>query len=132
MCFLKSKLLEQAYQFLQKITFQQRIGKILLPLRRDGFIDIPSEPIVRLYREGVVEDAKKQRLNLKDCKMNNSLYLGIEYGLGANTSSEPNEIRVYDKPSRFAKKKIIFALSDANQDVFKSLIAWLAEPTNQL
>jgi hypothetical protein len=54
----------------------------------------------------------------------------MEYGLGANRSYQPNEIRVYEKPSRFCKKKIIFSLYGANADIYKALIADLAEPDN--
>ncbi|MHB8090288.1 MAG: hypothetical protein ACYDH8_01570 [Syntrophales bacterium] len=126
----QSKLLEQAYLFLQKLTFQQRIGKVIINLKENGFVDIPSKPVVRLYRDGTVVDDKQQRLNLKECKRNNALYIGMRYGFGANTSTQPYEIRVYEKPSRFSKTKIIFFLSDANQDIWKSLIAWLAETKN--
>jgi len=127
----KSKLLEQAYQFLRELTSKQRIGKIILSLKKDGFIDVPSQPVVRLYRDGTVEDDKLQRLNLKECKKNNALYIGMEYGFGINRGSQPDEIRLYEKPSRFSKKKIIFSLC-ANQDIFKSLIAWLSESNNKI
>jgi len=121
----KSKLIEQAYQFLLKLTAKQRIGKIVLSLKRDGFVVVPSEPVVRLYLDGTVEDDKQQRLNLKECKKNNSLSIGVGYGYGLNTSYHPDEIRAHETRSRSCKKKIVFTLS-SNQDVFKSLIAWLA------
>ncbi len=72
--------------------------KILLNFKKDGFIDVPSQPAVRLYSDGIVVDGKQQKLNLKECKRNNALYIGMEYGFGANTGNQPNEIRVYETP----------------------------------
>lgn len=123
----KSELLEQTYQFLQKLTFVERSAKLRMALINDGFIDLPSQPTVRLYTDGNVEDDKQQRLNLRECTKNKSLSIGVGYGYGLNTSYHPDEIRAHETRSPSCKNKIVFTLL-SNQDVFKDLITWVAEP----
>lgn len=129
-----SKLLEQAYLFLQPATFQSRLNRTAYQLAQKGSILVPSYPLgVTLFPNGDIENDKGTRLNLKDSKKNNALLIGVTYTnlVGSPRGSAPDEIRIYENQKRFGNKKIIFTLL-VDQDVWKALISWLAEPGNVL
>ncbi len=121
-----SKLFEKAYAFLQPITFQSRLNRIAYKLAQKRSIILPSLEDVTLFPNGDVETKKGTRLNLKDSKTNNGLIIGT-YCSGWVS---PDEIVIRERKSRWAKTISFTIFGD--QDVWKALISWLAEPGNVL
>lgn len=128
----QAKLLEQAYVFLQPITFQSRLNKIAIELAQKRSILVSTNTRVTVFPNGDVETEKGIRLNLKDSKKNNGLSIGAYYRGSWIPWSEtaPNDIVIRERKGSEAKT-IIFTLWD-NQDVWKALISWLAEAGNVL
>jgi zinc-ribbon domain len=119
----KSSLLETGYNYLQKNTFSIRLNKITETMEKEGFIQLPSTPVVRLYIDGTIEGKNGRRLKLK----------GSIIDIGSKDSfmdySDPDKIRVSDKPSSFfdiieGENTIKFKLNH-NKDVFISLIRFM-------
>lgn len=128
----QAKLLEQAYAFLQPITFQSRLNRIAHKLAQKGSILVSDKPKVTLFPNGDVETENGIRLNLKDSKKNNGLSVGAYYRGSWIPWSEtaPNDIVIRERNGSGAKS-IIFTLP-GDEDVLKALISWLAEPGNVL
>lgn len=123
-----SKLIEQAYYFLQKETFKIRLNKILNILDMEGVVTFGT-PEVRLYRDGTIENKGGRRLNID--KSANSLYIG--FGVTNSSFTDPSVIRISDKPRPFfdfeifeSKKTITFNVYE-NIDVIKSIIKYFVE-----
>ena len=123
-----SILLEQAYVFLQKTTFKLRSNKILNTLNKDGFI-IFGTPAVRLFRDGTIENENGRRLKIS--KSTESLRIG--FGKTNSWTTDPNEIRISDKPRPFlqfdcfeSKNTITFHVYE-NMDVIKAMFQFFIE-----
>ena len=123
-----SELLEQAYYFLQKTTFNIRSNKLINTLNKDGFIKFGT-PEVRLYRDGTIEDENGRRLKIS--KSTKSLRIG--FGAQGVNFTDPNEIRISDKPRPFlqfdyfeSKNTIKFHLYK-NMDVIRSIFTYFME-----
>ena len=123
-----SKLLEQAYLFLQKATFNLRSNKLINTMNENGFI-IFGTPKVRLYRDGTIENENGRRLKIS--KSTKSLRIG--FGKTNHKFTDPNEIRISDKPRPFlqfdcfeSKNTITFHLHE-NMDVIRALLLYFIE-----
>jgi len=123
-----SKLLEQAYLFLQKTTFNLRSTKLINILKKNGFI-IFGTPKVRLYQDGTIEDENGRRLKIS--KSTKSLRIG--FGKTNNRFTDPNEIRISGKPRPFlqfdcfeSKNTITFHLHE-NMDVIRAIFQYFIE-----
>ena len=123
-----SKLLEQAYLFLQKTTFNLRSNKLINTLNENGFI-VFGTPKVRLYQDGTIEDENGRRLKIS--KSTESLRIG--FGKINSRSTDPNEIRISDKPRPFlqfdcfeSKNTITFHLYE-NMDVIRAIFQHFIE-----
>lgn len=117
-----SKQLEKAYNYVQKKTFDIRLNKIINALNKDGFVKFGT-PEVRLYVDGTIEGENGRSLKLSI--LNKAIRVGI--GAGNYKYSDPNEIRISDKPRPFfdldcfeSKNTIKFHLYE-NDDVIISL-----------
>ncbi len=128
----QAKLLEQAYAFLQPITFQSRLNRIAHELAKKRSTLISTDPKVMLFPNGDVEAEDGIRINLKDAKRNNELSIGAYYRGSWIPWSQtaPNDIVIRERNGSGARS-IIFTLQ-GNEDVWKALINWLAEPGNVL
>lgn len=128
----QAKLLEQAYAFLQPITFQSRLNRIGHELAQKRSTLVSTDPKVTLFPNGDVEAGEGKRINLKDAKKNNALSIGAYYRGSWIPWSEtaPNDIVIREGNGSGAKS-IIFTLP-GNEDAWKALISWLAEPGNVL
>ncbi|MFZ2399133.1 MAG: zinc ribbon domain-containing protein [Smithella sp.] len=120
-----SKTLEQVYYYLQKNTFDIRSNKIINTLNKDGFIKFGT-PEVRLYSDGTIEDENGRHL-----KISKSLRIG--FGAQGVNFTDPNEIRISDKPRPFlqfdcfeSKNTIKFHLYE-NMDVYRAIFKYFLE-----
>jgi hypothetical protein len=123
-----SKLLEQAYLFLQKSTFNLRSNKLVNTLNKNGFITF-GIPKIRLYQDGTIEDENGRRLRIS--KSTESLR--ISFGKTNHRITDPNEIRISDKPRPFlqfdcfeSKNTITFHLHE-NMDVIRAIFQYFIE-----
>lgn len=123
-----SKLIEQAYVFLQKATFNLRLNKLIETLNKDGVIEF-GNPEVRLYRDGTIKDKNGRRLRIS--KSTESLCIG--FGKTNFSFTDPNEIRISDKSRPFlqfdcfeSNNTITFHLYE-NMDVIRSLFKYFIE-----
>jgi hypothetical protein len=123
-----SKLIEQAYVFLQNKTYTLRLHKLLNALTTDGVIKF-GVPEVRLYRDGTIENENGRCLKIS--KSTESLR--ISFGKTNVSFTDPNEIRISDKPRPYlqfdcfeSKNTITFSLFE-NMDVIKALFKYFIE-----
>lgn len=128
----QAKLLEQAYAFLQPITFQSRLNRIAHELAKKRSTLISTDPKVTLLPNGDVEVEDGIRINLKDAKRNNELFIGAYYKGSWIPWSQaaPNDIVV--REGNGSQVRSIILTLHGNEDAWKALISWLAEPGNVL
>jgi hypothetical protein len=89
-------MLALAYQLLQQTTFEIRLRKIIATMNSNGYVTF-GVPEVRLYRDQTIEDSNGRRQRI--CKSNASLRIG--FGAQGVYFTDPNEIRISDKPRPF-------------------------------
>lgn len=123
-----SKLIEQAYVFLQETTHNLRLNKLINTLNIDGVIKFGA-PEVRLYRDGVIENENGRRFKIS--KSTESLRIG--FGKTNFRFTDPNEIRISDKPRPYlqfdcfeSKNTITFHLYE-NMDVIRAIFQHFIE-----
>ena len=123
-----SKLIEQAYVFLQKTTYNLRLNKLINTLNKDGVIKFGA-PEVRFYRDGTIENENGCRLKIS--KSTESLRIG--FGKTNFRFTDPNEIRISDKPRPYlqfdcfeSKNTITFHLYE-NMDVIRAIFQHFIE-----
>jgi hypothetical protein len=101
----KVSALNQAYEVLHRLTFENRVNYYLTKIQQNGFFDyefssskigIPSS--VRIYADGFVEKRSK-RINLRVAKQSGTLLFGTyaESFTGRHSSYSPCEIAISEK-----------------------------------
>ena len=121
---IKVKLVENAYCFLARLTFQQRTQRLLADMVGNGSIDISrtkGKPEVRLFRDGFIEK-EGVRINLSQAHSNSMIQLGSSNFL----HSSPSEFVFGLTGKSFLSKRITVKVW-IDRDVVVSIIRHLAE-----
>jgi len=116
------KMIQNAYAFLQQVTFRQRLDAYLHKLGDQGYIDIGN---VRVFANGDIQRGDL-RLNLSRARKNKVFGIGTSGRWGLSRSSDPDEVLVGETGTSVLSKRIVFALG-YDKDVFKFLLDWLAK-----
>jgi hypothetical protein len=114
-------LAENAFQFLSKITFTQRLQRKLRQFETQGFIFLGGlEQDVRLFPNGDIQQGDL-RINLREAHRKNM----VRFGTNAIVWKDPNTVVIGESGTTMFSRRIVFSLR-ADRDVESALILGLA------
>lgn len=121
--FLRSSeqhALVQCYSLIANRSMENRRKYYLDSYRKNNYLDIGP---ARLYSDAILENkASGKRLDLRLAKHKGEISLGVIYGAGLTSQSDPNQIYFLEEKKFFGKNEMIVSVFN-NADVVMPLVS---------
>ena len=119
----KVNILNEAYDFIRKITFTQRVNQYLRQIEDKGSFQYHDYFI---YGNGEIKH-KNKMVNIAESALQNNVEFGRKSSVNLSSYYTPDEIWIFNKiPGKFFKQHILIKTKE-NRDVIYAILIKLAE-----
>ena len=119
----KVKYLSDAFVFISRKTFKQRLSRYLNEFNHKGYFQYHGYFI---YGNGDIK-YKARTVNIADAGLQNGVQIGRESSFGLHSYYTPDEIWIYQKiPGKFLKQRIGVKIKE-DRDIIYAILIKLAE-----